>query len=282
MIRSLIIALILSTAAVAQQPPVVPPADLVNAVIANELNDRGQHRKWMYLIEKREGAQSLTEEQVETRNGPLYRVLAVNGSPLSPDQRQQDDDRVRRLLSDTGQQSKLKQQYDGDEEKLERLMRVMPKAFLYDYDGVEGKLVRLNFRPDPDYKPPDYESRVVHSLAGTVLIDPQQHRLARLSGRLVNRVEFGYGLFGHIDDGGTFEIERTQVAPTQWKTSLLSIHLSGRMILFKTVNKQQFEVRSKFREVPADLTLIQANELLASPASQLPTPGAAGLQLPRQ
>ena len=278
MIRSLIIAIILSTAAVAQQAPAVPPGELVNAVIANELKDRQQQRKWMYLVEKRDGNQTLIEEQVETRNGPLYRVLTINGTPLSPDQRQQDEARIRRLLADSGQQSKLKQQYDGDEQKLERLMRLMPKAFLYDHDGFEGKFVRLKFRPDPAYKPPDYEARVVHSLAGTALIDPQEQRLAKLSGRLINRVEFGYGLFGHVDEGGAFDIERVQVAPAQWKTSLLNIHVSGRMLLFKTVSKQQFEVRSNFREVPPDLTLYQAHDLLVSQASARPVRSAASSQ----
>jgi len=77
-------------------------------------------------------------------------VLALNGAPLNPDhQRQQDEARIRRLLADPSQQSKLKQQYEGDEQKLEKLMRVMPKVFLYDYDGVEGKLVRLKFARIP-------------------------------------------------------------------------------------------------------------------------------------
>jgi hypothetical protein len=40
------------------------------------------------VIVKRVGTQSLTEEQVETRNGPVYRVLAMDGTPLTPDQRQ--------------------------------------------------------------------------------------------------------------------------------------------------------------------------------------------------
>ena len=114
-----------------------PAGELINAVVANELRDRVQQRKWMYTIEKREGNQSLTEEQVETKNGPLYRVVALDGMPLTPDQRQQDNVRMRRLLHDTSQQSKLKQQYDDDEQKLETLMRVMPNAFLYDYDGLD-------------------------------------------------------------------------------------------------------------------------------------------------
>jgi len=89
-LRRLIIAVVLvgSTAALAQDHSSVTPAgELINAVVANELRDRVQQRKWMYTIEKRDGNQSLTEEQVETRNGPLYRVLALDGTPLTPDQR---------------------------------------------------------------------------------------------------------------------------------------------------------------------------------------------------
>ncbi len=274
-LRRLIIAVVwvVSTAAPAQdQSSVAPAGELINAVVANELRDRVQQRKWMYVIEKREGNQSLTEEQVETKNGPLYRVLAVDGIPLTPGQRQQDNVRIRRLLHDTSQQSKLKQQYDHDEQKLETLMQVMPKAFLYDYDGVDGNVVRLKFRPDPSYKPPNYEARVVHSLAGTVLIDSQEKRLAKLSGQLVDRVQFGYGLFGHIDNGGTIEIGRVQVGPLQWKTALLNIQLSGRLIFFKTISKQQYEVRSNFRAVPGDLSLSEANELLVSPILHAPSP----------
>src|SRR5271157_278734 len=262
--RLIIAAVLVSTAALAQDHSSAAPAgELINAVIANELRDRVQQRKWMYTIEKREGNQSLTEEQVETKTGPLYRVLALDGIPLTSDQRQQDEARIHRLLHDTSQQSKLKQQYDDDEQKLETLMRVMPEAFLYDYDGVDGSLVRLKFRPDPSYKPPNYEARVVHSLAGTVLID---------SGQLVDRVQFGYGVLGHIDNGGTIEIGRVQVGPLQWKTALLNIQLSGRLIFFKTISKQQYETRSDFRAVPDDLSLSEANELLVSPVLHVPSP----------
>ena len=106
---------------------------------------------------------------------------------------------------------------------------------------------------------------MVHSLAGTVLIDAQQKRLAKLSGQLVNGVNFGFGIFGHIDTGGTIEVGRVQVGPSQWKTALLNIQLTGRMILFKTISKQQYEVRSNFRAVSGDLSLSDANQLLYVP-----------------
>jgi len=235
---------------------------LINEVVANELADRVQQRKWMCSIAKREGKQTLTEEQVDTNEGPLYRVLAIDGAPLNADQRQQDNARMDRLLHDPSQQSKLKRGHDEDEQELENLMRLMPAAFLYDYDGVEGDLVRLKFRPNPSYNPPTYEARILRSLSGTILINSQQKRLAKFSGALIDSVEFGYGVFGHIDKGGTLEMGRVEVAPSQWKTVLINIQLSGRLVFFKTVNKQQYEIRSGFRAVPADLSMADALRLL--------------------
>jgi hypothetical protein len=246
----------------ADQNAIVPARELVKTVAANELTDRVQQLKWMYVIEKRKGNQTVTEEQVETAQGPLYRIRAIDGQPLTADQRQKDDTRIAGLLHDPSQQQKLKQQQDDDEKKLENLLRVMPEAFLYEYDGVDGKYLRLKFSPDPNYNPPTYEARVVHNLAGTVLIDAQEKRLAKLSGQIVNQVDFGFGFLGHIDKGGTIEIGRVQAGPTQWKTSLINIQLSGRLVFFKTIDKQEYETRSKFRRVPGDLSLPAARELL--------------------
>jgi len=240
-----------------------PAAGLINEVVANELTDRAQQRKWIYLIDKREGKRTVTEDQVDTKDGPLYRVLAIDGAPLNPDQRRQDNARMDRLLHDPSEQLKSKQGRDEDEQKLEKLMRLMPEAFLYDYDGVEGNLVRLKFRPNSNYNPPTYEAGVVHSLAGTILIDSQQKRLAKLSGQLINRVEFGYGLLGHIHNGGRIEIGRVQVGPAEWKTAVINIQLSARLVFFKTISKQEYETRSDFRAVSGDLSLLEARQLLA-------------------
>jgi hypothetical protein len=238
-------------------------AALMHEVVVNELTDRVQQWKWMYVIDKREGKQTLTEEQVETKDGPLYRVLAINGTPLDSNQRRQDTARIDRFLHDPSQQVKLKQGYEEDQQKLEKLMALMPDAFLYDYDGAEGNLVRLKFRPNSSYNPPTYEARVAHSLAGTILIDPQQKRLAKLSGELMNPVEFGFGLLGHIDNGGTIEIGRAEVGPSQWKTALINVQISGRLVFFKTISKQEYEMRSDFRAVSPALSLFEASRLLA-------------------
>jgi hypothetical protein len=261
---TVLLILILGAAALARdQSAALQPAELMKQVVANELADREQHRKFLYKIDKRDGQQTLTEEQVDTSDGPLFRLVAIDGKPLSPEERRQDDARIERLLRDPSQLQKLKQAHDEDEQKLERLMRLMPDAFLFDYDGAEGNLVRLKFRPNLNYDPPTYEARVARGLAGTILVDPQQKRLARFSGRLIDNVQFGYGILGRIDKGGTMELGRVQVEPGQWKTSLINIQLSGRMIFFKTIAKQQYEIRSDFHPVASELNAAEANRLLA-------------------
>jgi hypothetical protein len=246
--------------------------DLVVAVVANEISDREKLRKWLCLIEKRAGKQTLTQVQVETKEGPLYRLLAIDGTALNLEQRQQDDARIGRLLKDPRQLQKLKQAQDEDEIKLEKLIGLLPAAFIYDYDGVEDNLLRVRFRPNPDYTPPTYEARVVHSLAGTILIEPEHKRLAKVSGQLMKRVDFGYGLLGRID-GGTVELGRVPVGPQEWKTAFINIHFTGRLAIFKTISKEQYERRSDFRVVSSDLSLSDAKALLGS--SILPRPQTA-------
>jgi hypothetical protein len=86
---------------------------------------------------------------VETKDGPLYRLLAIDGTPLSPDQRQQDNARMDRFLHDSSQQLKFKRGHDEDEQQLEKLMGLMPEAFLTTTTGSREILSGSNFAPTP-------------------------------------------------------------------------------------------------------------------------------------
>ena len=170
----------------------------------------------------------------------------------------------KQLIRDPSRQLAIKKQNDADERRLETFVRLLPSAFVFQYDGWDGSYVRLTFRPDPAFAPPTMESKALQSMAGTILVNPQQKRLTRLDGLLVENVDFGFGILGRIAKGGTFEIERIQVSSSHWKTHLVDIHVNGRMLLFKTISKQQHETRSDFESVSKDLDLRQAEELLQS------------------
>jgi hypothetical protein len=97
-----------------EQAYTLTAGELVRTVVANELADREKLRKWICMVEKRAGKQTLTEVQVETKEGPLFRSLAIDGTALNSDQRQEDDARIGKLMKDPRPLLKLKQAEDED------------------------------------------------------------------------------------------------------------------------------------------------------------------------
>ncbi len=240
------------------------PVELVRQMTQNELADRDLGSFWMYHIEKTVERETTAEAQVETSAGPVFKVLSINGRPLTAAERKADDERIQNLLRYPSLEGKVKHQHDADEDRVKQFTKLLPDAFLFDPDGMEGANVRLKFRPNPAFNPPTFEMRAFHGLTGTLLIEPQHERLVRISGHYIEDVEFGYGFLGRIDKGGTFEVAREPVTATHWKTSLVDVHVSARLVLFKTISKQQREVRSDFHPVPKDTTLQGAVTLLAA------------------
>lgn len=256
-------ALVYTAGLAAQQAPLQPPQAFIRDMVYNELQDRERDSFWQYHILRRTGGDSFSEWQVETKFGPIHRVLAKNGQPLTGKALEEENARLKLLF---GSQSELQhnlEQHQADERRLQRLMKLMPQAFLFDYEGQPaGNMATVRFRPDPAFNPPTYESRLYHSMAGTLVVNTRLKRLVDLHGVLIERVEFGYGLLGHIEKGGAFEIRREQVSPTHWKTDLVDVRVQGRVILFKTVSKDEHEERSGFQPVSRELTMNQVRALL--------------------
>ena len=59
-----------------------------------------------------------------------------------------------------------------------RLFKMLPDAFVFDYAGADGNLIKLSFRPNPDFRPPSLEARVFHDMEGEMWVDCKQERMA--------------------------------------------------------------------------------------------------------
>ncbi|HEY0794702.1 MAG TPA: hypothetical protein VGD64_02865 [Acidisarcina sp.] len=256
----------------AKATPLEPAQSLARDVFYNEVQDRGQDSFWEYRIDRKTGPTSIVAEQIETKHGPIHRLLLKDNMPLTPVQEREENARLDQLLQSASDQARVQQQYEQDEARLQRLMKLMPDAFLFEYDGPQdaiaaGDFLRLKFTPNPYFKPPTFEARIFHSLTGTLMISRREKRMLHFQGQIMERVDFGWGLLGHVEKGGTFEIERRPVNGTHWKTELVDVNIEGKVVLFKTVSQHQHEVRSGFKPVPLDITLAQARAILDRVAS---------------
>jgi hypothetical protein len=263
----LLISLILAGAvwaAHAQAQLTESPAQLVREVVYNELHDHQLHGYWRYWIAQQSAEQGRVEDQIETADGPVMRVVATGGRPLSSEAERGEQQRLNHLLVSQEEQARQREAYSEDERRIGRIVALLPDAFLYEYAGEENGCYRLRFHPNPDYPAHSIEARIFHAMTGELWVDARLKRMARLEGQLEENVDFGYGLLGRLNKGGWFRLDRTQVSATDWKTERLEIHMSGRALLFKTIARETSEVRGGFAPVPMGMTLAQGVSLLGS------------------
>jgi len=247
---------------VLEKQEALPAGQLVREVIYNELHDHQTHGAWRYFIERQSAAGTQVEEQVETADGPLSMVMQSNGRALSAEEESEEETRLERLLNSPSEQARHLRQYDEDEERIGRILALLPDAFVYEYDGDENGCYRLRFQPNPEYLAASIEARIFHAMSGTLWVDARGKRLARLDGRVSENVDFGFGILGRLYKGGWFRLVRVQVSATDWKTASLEIHMNVRALLVKTFAKDTNERRGGFVAVPAGMSLAQGLEVL--------------------
>lgn len=241
----------------------VSASELARKVVTNELGCQDvDHGHWMYRLEKEEFGKRQVKEIVETKNGSISRLLSIDGRPLTAKEQQKENQRIQKLVSNPDEQRKLQQARNKETEPGRRLFKMLPDAFVFNYAGREGDLIKLSFRPDPDFQPPSLEARVFHDMEGEMWVDSKQERLAAISGHLMQDVKFGGGLLGHLDKGGQFAVRQEEVATGQWDVTVMSVDMKGKALLFKTISVRETENRSDFHRVPDDLTIAQAADTL--------------------
>lgn len=256
----------------------------MHEMIDSELKaEDADHTHWMYRLH-REDDKGVTDKQViQSKDGSIPKTLLINGQPLTPEQRDKDEEKMRKLVDDPAERAHREKRNKQDEEKAHELLKAIPDAFIFKYDGNDGPLTRLSFTPNPDYNPPTRELTVYHAMAGKLWVDASAKRLAKIEGHLTQDVNFGWGLLGHLDRGGTFKVVQQEIGDHHWDTVLLDLNVQGRAVIFKTITVKEKEILSDFHRVPDDLTISKAFEMLkksdisAAASSKSENPQSANL-----
>lgn len=258
------VACMLQNTGVSHDAPLPSDASqFVREAINRELNAMdNDHSNWMYRLHREDEKNTQDRQVIETKEGSLAKVVLFNGQPLTPEQRQSDNERMRRQVEDPQERARLQKRDKADADKARQLLKGIPDAFFFAYDGVEDGLVRVALTPNPHYDPPTREMTVYHSMKGKLWIDRSAMRLARIEGQLFEDVNFGWGLLGHLDKGGTFKVIQKDVGQGHWDGVLIDLNLHGRAVIFKTIAVKQKRVLTDFHRASDGLSLRQALEML--------------------
>src|SRR6202521_4741048 len=178
---------IMSASAAFSQQTSESPVDLVRRTVQNEVAASNGDAKLAFMDRKETPHGSQTKLMVETREGLAGMMVAFNDKPLTAEQRQAEEARLAGLVSNPEGLKKKQRSEQEDAERVARIVKALPDAFLYELDGTAvgnpgigkagAELVRLKFRPNPKYSPPSHVDQLLTGMQGYILIDPDQHRI---------------------------------------------------------------------------------------------------------
>jgi hypothetical protein len=237
---------------------------LIAKVAANEVAARQGRPHYSYVSEERSvrtAGHLWKENVVETTDGPLRRLIAIDNRPLTAEEAAAEQRRIDTYVAHPDEFRRQNQAHKDDEERAAQLLQMLSNAFVLTPDGETNGCLRFNFQPKPDFRPSSYQERVAHEMQGTVSLKSPEDRLCTLDAKIVHPVEFGYGMLGHIDQGGHFSLVRKQIDAKNWKSDHISVHVNGRILMLKSLAQDQEAIRTEIRIVPHDLTLAQAAQV---------------------
>lgn len=261
------------------QTVVKPPFDgagLVRRAVQHRLDMDQGHTMLRYVLRKKDARRETTKEIIETKDGDVARLIAVDGKPLSAEAERAEMERLDTLAAHPELEEHRRRSEMKDQARIDRLLGMLPDAEIYTFEGIvpcdSGACYKLNFIPNPRFVPPDIESDFLRGFAGSVWIDQAQERLTRLDAHLIEDIDFGFGILGKVNKGGTAQLRQTDVGGHEWKLTELNVNLTGRALLFKVVDVQIDERTSDFSPVASGMGYRDAIRILKK------TKPAAGVQ----
>jgi hypothetical protein len=262
----LVIASGASTSAQREPPAIIDPNALVRRAVQHRLDADANRRSLRYLLRNRSHGRDTTKVIIETKDGDVARLVAIDGKPLDAQANQAELDRLDTLANHPEIQEHRRKREQEDADRIKRMLGLLPDAFLYRFEDMSpcagGQCYRLSFSPNPRFDPPNQEAKIFRGMAGEVWIDRAQERLARLDAHLISDVDFGWGIVGRLNEGGTILLEQGDVGGNNWQVTGIKVDLTGRALIVKSLTVHITEEMSHFSTVPPDLDYRKAIQLL--------------------
>jgi len=249
-------------------PAPVTAKQVVSAMIAHEDDDSAHKDTYEFLSKERSdrtGGQVWTERVVETADGRIRFLLAIDGKPLTAEQEGAERGRLAGIVADPQAFVASERAQKGDEAQARKMLDLLPRAFVFDNVRLNGGEWLMDFHPNPDYTAHGMQERVLAGMSGHVVIDAKQGRLIHIEAKLPEDVSIGFGLVATVKAGSCFASDRAD-HEGHWRTVHVVTDVRGKAVLFKSVSKSSEVTRSEFVYLKPGVTIAQAVGLVESNA----------------
>jgi len=198
-----------------------------------------------------------------------------DGKPLSDEEEKKEIDKANKRVEEIKKQQEKKDakeekakeegkdEKDKDDPDIETFLRtcqfVNPRR-----ERFRGQDVLVfDFEPNPEYKPRNFEERIVQKLAGVVWVDEKAHDVARLEGYFIGDAKIVGGLLAIVQKGTGFVFEQEFVNNEVWLPTYEEAHGGVRVLLVKGFRLNEVTRYSDYKKYH-----VAASDVVAAPKQQ--------------
>lgn len=207
-----------------------------------EANKRDFDADPRYNFKERDRTQTSdkTSQVTMLKGSPYYRLIGLNGEPLSADQERQQqqkeaDERKKRSSESPSDRQKRIQKYERERQRDFQMMSQLTAAFVFqlvgEHDLKGGRAVWvLRATPKPSYQPPNRDSQVLKGMQGEMWIDQKTYQWVRVTAQVTQPVSIE-GFLATVEPGTRFELEKIPVGDgTIWLPSHFASRASAKIL----------------------------------------------------
>ena len=248
--KGLVLSIVLATLAVSCSAQRDTAASIIEGSVEANARDWQAAPDYDYFERDRQpGGGTKTYEELMISGSPYERLVAVNGTPLSPQQHAQEQQKFQAAIVQRRNESEQERadriaKYEKDRKRDHLLMEQLTRAFDFMLLG-EQKLDAydvyvLKATPRADYQPPNMETEVLKGMQGKLWIDKKTFQWVKVQAQVIHPVSIE-GFLAQVEPGTRFELEKMPVQNDIWLPKHFAMKSRAKILFFFTHKSQTDE-----------------------------------------
>lgn len=244
---------VIATLAVSAQTDV---KTIMQRSVEAEKADWSAAPRYSYNETDRENASSKTYEIRMIGGSPYEYLIAIDGSPLPPDQQKREQKKLDQVISERKSQSeeqtdKRIEEYNKERQRDHSILLELMEAFDFTLIGDEKlnkrEVYLINATPRKGYQPRNAEDKVLTGMQGRLWIDKETFQWVKVTATVIHPVSI-VGFVARVEPGTYFELEKTAVNNGVWLPTHFSMMSHAKIMGFWKHRRQENDTFSNYHQ----------------------------------
>jgi hypothetical protein len=202
-------------------------------------------------------------------DGSPYNVVqAINGQPVSLDEKAAEERKLRKEIERRQKESERERErrvakYDKEQNRDHRMLQEMVDAFEFKIAGeaqIDGhQCWVMDAEPKPGFEPSDHEGHVLKGMKGKLWIDKASNQWVKVRAEVVKPVTF-FGFLAKVGPGTAFDLQQEPIADGVWLPKAFNIRVRASALGFVNENSEHSETYLDYEPMPQALAVLDSTK----------------------